>query len=62
MWLRTLNETKGVFGWVVAVKAVVSCELWKKLLWEFSCEKAESCLAVTTVDKLLWDVTCVKRL
>jgi hypothetical protein len=34
---------KGVFGWAVALKkAVVGCELWKKLLWVMSCEKAES--------------------
>jgi len=26
-------------------KTVVGCELWKKLLWAVSCEKAESRLA-----------------
>jgi hypothetical protein len=34
---------------VAVRKAVVSYELWQKLLLVASCEKAESCLAGTTV-------------
>jgi hypothetical protein len=34
---------------VAVRKAVVGCDLWKKLLWAVSCEKAESRLAGTTV-------------
>jgi hypothetical protein len=31
--LVTLNQTKGLFGWAVAVKKVaVGCELWKKVV------------------------------
>jgi hypothetical protein len=35
---RRVRDTKRLFGWAVAVKkAVMGCELWKKLLWAVSC-------------------------
>jgi hypothetical protein len=35
---KRCRQSKGLFGWVVAVKkAVVGYELWKKLLWAVSC-------------------------
>ena len=39
-----------MFGWAVAVKkAAVDFQLWKKLLWPVSCEKAESRLVKLAV-------------